>query len=182
MNVFDRSRIYAEQIIASGRAVAWTLNFSPALLKAAEKAADGPFDYLRRRVSLELKKALGESPALLCALDITPAGRYHLHGLSVVDREQAWTFHEALRRAGGTWASKRGQEHQVRLDAASWSISENIFLDRNKPITLGWSDYSTRHSHKLKIQTKHSTIYASSEVKAAAQAAHTALKAVVTPP
>lgn len=159
-------------MISTGRAVAFTVNFGPDVLRRAEKAKGGVFDHLRRRITLELTKALGDSPSLFCALDKTGTGRLHIHGLVACTRLQAEAVAAALRRAGGTWASGRGIEHQVRLQADHWELNGEDFFDLDRPLTSDWGSYCVKHAKALRAQTKHSVIYASADVKAAAHAHH----------
>jgi hypothetical protein len=178
----DRARAYADAIISTGSAVAFTVNFSPAVLEAAGKAKEGVFHNLRSRISRELKIALGDSVSLSCALDTTGTGRLHIHGMLVCTRLQAQAVAGALRRAGGKWASGRGIEHQVHMKADQWELIGADFFDLDQPLSPDWGSYalkSDKQIKQLKSATEHSILYASADLKQIAKARYDKR---VTPP
>lgn len=165
----DRAPAYMSAILESGMATAFTLNFAPRILQAAEKATHGVFDHLRRRISLELKKALGDSVGLVCALDKTTSGRWHIHGALALDPSQRDLAVAALRRAGGKWAKGTGQLHQLHMQADQWSLTNDDFSDVQQPLDAGWANYCIKIAKRLRKETNHSVLYASQEIKQRAQ-------------
>lgn len=86
----------------------FTLNLDPAREKLLLSRRD-PADDLRRRISRELKSALGYLPAYGFTFEISPSGRLHVHGVLVLrstsDADMK-LVREALARAGGRMTGK----------------------------------------------------------------------------
>jgi hypothetical protein len=173
-----RGRAYMAAILDTGMAATFTLNFSPKVLEAAGKAKEGSFHNLRSRITRELKKALGDSPSLACGLDSTTSGRLHIHGALVLDPSRRSAVVAALLRAGGKWASKRGQEHQLHMQSDQWSLTEQDFLDVQRPLDAGWSGYLLKMSKRLRKATNHSVLYASPKLKRDAELQYNADRAL----
>ncbi|HEV7335559.1 MAG TPA: hypothetical protein VGO06_06280 [Bosea sp. (in: a-proteobacteria)] len=169
----DRAPAYMAAILETGMATAFTLNFSPDVLRAAEKAKEGTFHNLRSRITRELKKALGDSPALVCALDKTASGRWHIHGALALHPSQRDLAVAALRRAGGKWAKGRGQRHQLHMQADQWALIDEDFSDVQQPLDTGWAGYCTKIASRLRKETNHSVLYASQEIKRKAEIIYT---------
>lgn len=165
----NRAPAYMSVILESGMATSFTLNFSPDVLRAAEKAKEGAFHNLRSRITRELKKALGDSPRLVCGLDRTASGRLHIHGALVLDPSQRLAAIAALRRAGGKWAKGTGQRHQLHMQADQWSLMGEEFSDVQRPLNADWAGYCTKIAKRLRNETNHSVLYASPEIKRCAQ-------------
>lgn len=101
--------------IAKHQAISFTLNLSPEIAAAAKADPSSFTVHVRRRLARSLKKTFGHPVPFWFAIDISRHGRPHLHGGIAVSHNQLGRLTEALRRAGGTWAAKRGKEHQVAL-------------------------------------------------------------------
>lgn len=86
----------------------FTLNLDPTREKLMLSRRD-PADDLRRRISRELKSALGYLPAYGFTFEISPSGRLHVHGVLVLrstsDADMK-LVREALARAGGRMTGK----------------------------------------------------------------------------
>jgi hypothetical protein len=66
---------------------------------------------MKRRIEIELEKALGTIPRFWFCVDTNRVDRPHLHG--GIDAANALaTIPEALCRAGGAWAANRKDEKQ----------------------------------------------------------------------
>lgn len=172
----DRAPAYMQAILETGMATTFTLNFSPDVLRAAEKAREGAFHNLRSRITRELKKAFPDSPSLVCGLDRTASGRLHIHGALVLNPSQRDLALAALRRAGGKWANSKGQDHQVHMQADQWSLMDEDFSDVQRPLDAGWAGYCTKLSKRLRSETNHSTVYASPEIKRQAEDNYNAIR------
>lgn len=101
--------------IAKLQGTSFTLNLSPEI-EAAAKADPTSFTaHVRRRLARSLKKSFGHPVPFWFAIDISAHGRPHLHGGIAMSRNDLGRLTEALQRAGGKWAARRGKEHQVAL-------------------------------------------------------------------
>lgn len=81
----------------------FTLNLDPAREQLLLSRAD-PADDLRRRISRELKSALGYLPAYGFTFEISPTGKLHVHGVIVLKSTSDADMklvRDALARAGG---------------------------------------------------------------------------------
>lgn len=86
----------------------FTLNLDPAREKLLLSRRD-PADDLRRRISRELKSALGYLPAYGFTFEISPSGRLHVHGVLILKSSSDAAMklvREALARAGGRMTGK----------------------------------------------------------------------------
>ncbi|NSZ06504.1 hypothetical protein G6M14_09045 [Agrobacterium tumefaciens] len=86
----------------------FTLNLDPAREKLLLSRRD-PADDLRRRISRELKSALGYLPAYGFTFEISPSGRLHVHGVLILRSSSDADMklvREALARAGGRMTGK----------------------------------------------------------------------------
>ncbi|NSL24920.1 hypothetical protein [Agrobacterium tumefaciens] len=86
----------------------FTLNLDPAREKLLLSRRD-PADDLRRRISRELKSALGYLPAYGFTFEVSPSGRLHVHGVLILKYSSDTDMklvREALARAGGRMMGK----------------------------------------------------------------------------
>jgi len=86
----------------------FTLNLDPAREKLLLSRRD-PADDLRRRISRELKSALGYLPAYGFTFEVSPSGRLHVHGVLILKSSSDADMklvREALARAGGRMMGK----------------------------------------------------------------------------
>lgn len=174
---FTRLPFYGDAILKTGRAVAFTLNVSPVVLKAGEASEGGVLDYVRRRITRRLTGLLKGSLAIVVCLDADEDGRLHVHGLIDWPSGDLQALASALRLAGGEWLNKSGKRHQVRLQDDQCQLIGADFFPIQKPLNAGWLSYSAKHAKRLKKLGGRKAIYASSDVKKAAEAAYDARKA-----
>ena len=111
-----KGHCYARTVATTGGGLSWTLNLGGKVLKAANDNPKG----LKARLHDRLKKALAASPLgarnFLFAVEATPAGRWHLHGIIDAATDERWVVEGVLRRVGGTWNSKHHREAQAHTD------------------------------------------------------------------
>lgn len=109
--------VFFHREVAKRGGVSFTLNLSPEVENAARADPRSFTEHIKRRLSRHLKSAFGKSVDFWFGLDISPAGRPHLHGGIVVTHNEAEALLRALTRAGGEWGSVRGARHQAHLGA-----------------------------------------------------------------
>ncbi len=160
----QRLDFYSIAVIETGSAVAFTLNFEPALAAQACKEKLGPLNFLRRIVMRRLQSALGTTPDLVVALDFSSNGRPHLHGL-VSWPGDLRQLQAALKLAGGPWQSRHGERHQVMLQSARGELIGDDFFDVPCRIDTGWLRYSCKSAKHTRSLTGRSEIYASNGLK-----------------
>jgi hypothetical protein len=103
-------------IALTGRAYAFTLNLSPKQIAAANDNLKGFTDHFKRRISRSLTRADTANAVYWFAVDVTPAGRPHLHG-AIEDNDNLGrdSIERALCAAGGKWASIHHARRQCDL-------------------------------------------------------------------
>ncbi|ACB83543.1 hypothetical protein Mpop_5454 (plasmid) [Methylorubrum populi BJ001] len=120
------------RIIATNRALdrfgvpmAFSVNFDPKLIKAGNDNDRGLLDYMRRRIALGLKRALGETPPLWVAIETDDDGRPHLHGgIALTDKHAPAVVLGALAKAGGNWTRQGSAPADLRPqhDPDGWAV------------------------------------------------------------
>ncbi|MBF2716893.1 hypothetical protein [Agrobacterium vitis] len=112
--------------------VAFTLNLTPekqAKLQKEERPAKALADALNRRC----KTLLGRAVPISLALEVSPTGRLHAHGIATLERGEWKSFREALKSAGGKLqAPATGRETDTRR---LWSAT-------------GWAAYMRKSFHE----------------------------------
>lgn len=120
------------RVIAMNRALdrfgvpmAFSVNFDPRLIKAANDNARGQLDYYRRRVALALKRAVGVTPTMWVAVETDDDGRQHCHGgIALTDRHERAAILRGLVQAGGNWTTQGSAPADLRPqhDPDGWAI------------------------------------------------------------
>ncbi|ACK86126.1 hypothetical protein [Methylorubrum extorquens] len=120
------------RVIAMNRALdrfgvpmAFSVNFDPRFIKAANDNARGQLDYYRRRIAMALKRAVGETPAMWIAVETDDDGRQHCHGgMARTDRHDPAVVLDALAQAGGNWTTQGSAPADLRPQHApdGWAI------------------------------------------------------------
>lgn len=108
-----------------GQPFAFSVNFDPRLIRAANENARGFLDFVRRRVTLALKRGLGRTVATWFALETDDDGRPHIHGgLALNDNEDPALVEEALAKAGGNWTRMGSRCADVRRqwEPDGWAV------------------------------------------------------------
>lgn len=107
--VFANRAAYQE-----GRTYAFSLDLSPKEIAAANDNAKGFADHFKRRISRNLKRMAIDAPFWF-GVDVTRAGRLHLHGGIAANDNQLDVVERAMCAAGGDWASKYHADKQCDL-------------------------------------------------------------------
>lgn len=120
------------RIIAINRALAdlgtpfaFSLNLHPDVIRAANDNVRGFVDFIRRRVSLSLKRELGRTVPFWFVVETTSDGRPHLHGgLAMNDNEDTAVIERALAKAGDNWTTAGSRPADVRRQWApdGWAV------------------------------------------------------------
>jgi hypothetical protein len=127
-----------------GPTASFTLNLSPEIEAQAKREGS---DWLFRRISRNLKAALGRKPEFWSALELTDdIRRLHSHGELQAAPAEFKAVRKALRKAGGEWPTVR--QHQAhtranpRLPWANYSVKDawriRPFRDITRPINGNW--------------------------------------------
>jgi hypothetical protein len=123
---------YAMKLLGGRNARAFSLNLAPDI---EHRARNSP-DWLRRRII----RILGNGTPLTLVFDANRDGRLHLsrvhvHGCFVaVDAADAARIDRGLKLAGGEWAARRGQKHQ---------LDTKVLGEESGPISV-WAHYLSR--------------------------------------
>lgn len=100
---------YHFAIRARGTSYRFDLNLSPEIAAAAKGKGEQACEYIRRKVALALKKALGTSPEFVLALEEDGSRRLHVHGTMSIPEDHREAARDALKKAGGEWDGEGGQ-------------------------------------------------------------------------
>jgi hypothetical protein len=95
----DRERRILDYAFRS-ESIAFTLNLTPkkqAQLAKDERPAKALADAINRRC----KTLLGRAVPISLALEISPTGRLHVHGIATLEHREWKSFRDALKSAGG---------------------------------------------------------------------------------
>jgi len=149
--------VWWHRAIKEAGGMAFRLNFSPKVLERAKASKKGLAQTLFNRIRDDLKKGFGREVPFWASLDITDDGRIHVQGGIVATDNTLPRLREALQRAGGKWAHRRGQDEQVWLSGPEYLTDE-------------WARYSTRNTQRLEDETGQSAVYASGPIKRRAEA------------
>lgn len=119
------------RVIAINRALpdfgvpfAFSLNFDPKIIAAANENTRGQLDLYRRRVARVLKREIGRSVTLWIGIETDDDGRQHVHGgLAMNDDEDPTIFEKALAKSGGNWTRSGSRCADVRRqrDPDGWA-------------------------------------------------------------
>ncbi|MBX4874441.1 hypothetical protein HJA89_16325 [Rhizobium bangladeshense] len=118
----DRERRVLDFAFRS-ESIAWTLNLTPqqeARLRGLERPAKALADAINRAS----KRLLGRAPPISLALEVTPTGRLHAHGIVTLERGEWKAFREALKSAGGKFQGRgAGRQTDTRKlwNATGWA-------------------------------------------------------------
>lgn len=93
--------------------LAFTLNLSPDIEARATRSKRKPRDFIRDRISREMKRLSCHDHALLITLEHSKGGRLHVHGTILAPGQSPKDIKTALRRAGGKWAGPAGSKFQA---------------------------------------------------------------------
>lgn len=165
----QRMPAYEAAILEHGSAVLFTVNFSPKVLEAAGRARSGAFHNLRSRISRNLKDAADEAPELFCGLDTTATGRLHIHGAVIWRSGDLQALAKALLKASGVKADAPGAAYQVQLQGHQLQLISQKISQVVEPLTPGYGSYAIKHVKALKVETNHSALYASNDLKKRAE-------------
>lgn len=114
--------------------ITFNLNLSPAQEKAMRASAD-PARHISDRINRQLKAAGIPNPEYAFALEVSPEGRLHLHGVVSPGPHDLTAIKQALVRAGG----------KIKGRAASRQL-----VVRSMPDAPGWNGYVTKDMPKTK--------------------------------
>ncbi|BCH60418.1 hypothetical protein RvVAR0630_30420 [Agrobacterium vitis] len=127
----DRERRVRDYAFRS-ESVTFTLNLTPekqAKLQKEERPAKALADAINRRC----KALLGHAVPISLALEVSPTGRLHAHGIATLERGERKSFREALKCAGGKLqVPATGRETDTRR---LWSAT-------------GWAAYMRKSFHE----------------------------------
>lgn len=126
----ERCIAFNEVVMRSG-GVGFTLNLGHSLHDKALAAPLGFSDFMRRRIARRLDEHLNRRNVdYWFALDVTSAGRVHIHGGIVASLDEHDRVTDALKLAGGAWEGRGCHGHQVVLTGLQDS---------------GWASYAARN-------------------------------------
>lgn len=124
-----------ENVSTRGAGIAWTLNLGNDVIQAANDNPGAFKEWMHDRLTKAVEKFVGKRD-LVWVPEFTPGGRLHLHGVVDATDDEKVQVEVALRRAGGKWAHKDGEEHQA-LAKVMWGAS-------------GWARYSLKAASKAR--------------------------------
>ncbi|WP_206366633.1 hypothetical protein, partial [Shinella zoogloeoides] len=104
--------------------LAWTLNFTPKQEARLRKSKRPVKNALADAINRACKRELGYAPPISLALEVTPGGRLHAHGIVTLGRRQGAAFCRALKSAGGkVHGCGAGRQTDIRRlwSAAGWA-------------------------------------------------------------
>lgn len=123
--------------------------------------------WLRDRIAVELRAALGRSVPLFFGLEQTWRGRLHVHGVLGIAAHEAERARKALRRAGGEWDENRQFQAETEADPDhGWTayIVKEFFLAR--PFIRQMMDHANDNHRRRRFQG--AVLVASNEVRSLA--------------
>lgn len=118
----DRQRRVLEYAFQC-ESVAWTLNLT-AKQAARLRQSDRPAKMLADAINRASKRLLGRAVPISLALEVTPTGRLHAHGIATLERGEWKVFRQALKSAGGkVEGSGAGRQADTRKlwSATGWA-------------------------------------------------------------
>ncbi len=118
----DRQRRVLDFAFRS-ESVAWTLNLT-AKQAARLRQSDRPAKMLADAINRASKRLLGRAVPISLALEVTPTGRLHAHGIATLEHSEWKLFREALKSAGGkVEGSGAGRQTDTRKlwSATGWA-------------------------------------------------------------
>jgi hypothetical protein len=129
-----------------GEPCSFTLNLSQTEIEKALRSRKGFSGYFRESITRCLNRELGYKPKLWIAVDITDAGRLHLHGgMAIRQRNEVHLAYDALSEAGGVWESSTHNDKQA-----------HVAFQYNPD---GWSRYAIRARSKVQSALPGQRIY-----------------------
>ncbi len=123
--------------------------------------------WLRDRIAVELRAALGRSVPLFFGLEQTWRGRLHVHGVLGIAAHEAERARKALRRAGGEWDGNRQFQAETEADPdhgwTAYTVKE-FFLSR--PFIRQMMDHANDNHCRRRFQG--AVLVASNDVRSLA--------------
>ncbi|MFJ5486505.1 hypothetical protein ACIKTA_02130 [Hansschlegelia beijingensis] len=123
--------------------------------------------WLRDRIAVELRAALGRSVPLFFGLEQTGRGRLHVHGVLGIAAHEAERARKALRRAGGEWDENRQFQAETKADPDhGWTayVVKEFFLAR--PFVRQMMDHANDNHRRRRFNG--AVLVASNEVRSLA--------------
>lgn len=113
-----------------GGALAFSLNLGTDLLARLTPGTINTRNVIRNRIAARLRAALGSTVPFIMAMEVTPEGRLHVHGVVLPPYAETERVRAALMVAGSKWTAAR-PDHQLDLrplyEPVGWS--EYMFKD-----------------------------------------------------
>ncbi|QWW69355.1 hypothetical protein [Rhizobium sp. WYJ-E13] len=119
----DRQRRVLDFAFRS-ESVAWTLNLTAKQATRLRQSDRPPAKMLADAINRASKRLLGRAVPISLALEVSPTGRLHAHGIATLERGEWKAFREALKSAGGkVEGSGAGRQTDTRKlwNAIGWA-------------------------------------------------------------
>ena len=104
---------YLRSVSPTGEALAVTVNFGDTLTKAANDNPGSVKKLFQDRLARALKSSSLRARDYVLVLDVSPAGRLHLHGAVDARPAERKALEAVLKVAAGKWDAPRGSDRQI---------------------------------------------------------------------